>query len=96
MTDWIRAAQCSGGSCVEVKYVTASQCTSGNCFEVGYRTAEHCASGSCVEVAVSDADTVLVRDSKHPEVAPLEFTRDEWDTFVVGVTNGEFRFGGES
>lgn len=50
-----------------------------------------CTSGTCVEVA-KVADQYLVRDSKRPEVAPLAFTRDEWNAFVQGVNAGEFRF----
>jgi hypothetical protein len=50
-----------------------------------------CSSGSCVEVAKVE-DEYLIRDAKHPEIAPLHFTQDEWDAFVKGVDNGEFRF----
>jgi hypothetical protein len=38
------------------------------------------------------ADQVLVRDSKNLDIAPLAFTKEEWEAFVRGVDNGEFRF----
>ena len=56
-----------------------------------WRRAGGCASGSCVEVA-KVADRYLIRDSKNPEVGPLSFSEDEWDTFVGGVQRGTFRF----
>lgn len=54
-----------------------------------------CGNTNCVEVA-KDGDEVLIRDSKHPEQAPLRFTRAEWDAFTAGVRAGEFRVGGGS
>jgi hypothetical protein len=50
-----------------------------------------CSAGTCVEVAKVE-DRYLIRDSKHPHVAPLSFTEDEWVAFVEGVNAGEFRF----
>lgn len=50
-----------------------------------------CSGGSCIEVAKVD-DSYLIRDSKNPQVSPLEFTAAEWDAFVRGVDAGEFRF----
>lgn len=47
-------------------------------------------SPNCVEVAVTD-ESVLVRNSKKPNDATVEFTHDEWDAFLKGVANGEFR-----
>ena len=38
------------------------------------------------------AEGYLIRDSKNPEIAPLQFTADEWTAFVKGVNAGEFRF----
>lgn len=48
-----------------------------------------CGNGSCVEVVMVE-DQVLVRDSKHPELAPLVFTRGEWVAFLLGAKNDEF------
>jgi uncharacterized protein DUF397 len=49
--------------------------------------------GDCVEVASNLLPTighVLVRDSKNPDVAPLRFTKSEWEAFIGGVHDGEF------
>lgn len=46
--------------------------------------------GDCVEVSGLTADTIRVRDSKHPRGAVLNFTPAEWDAFIGGVRNGEF------
>jgi len=43
----------------------------------------------CVEVSINE-NAVLVRDSKNPELKPLQFTQDEWKAFVLGVKNNEF------
>ncbi|MEU4694501.1 DUF397 domain-containing protein [Actinoplanes sp. NPDC023714] len=56
-----------------------------------WRKSSRCATSTCVEVAKVD-DQYLIRDSKNPEVAPLSFTKPEWDAFVAGVNAGEFRF----
>lgn len=45
---------------------------------------------NCVEVA-RQGDSYFIRDSKHPEVAPLQFTKAEWDAFMAGAQAGEFR-----
>ncbi len=42
----------------------------------------------CVEV--STGEKILVRDSKNPDAGTLEFTHDEWKTFIGGVKSGEF------
>jgi len=39
---------------------------------------------NCVEIRF-DADSVGVRDSKNVGAAPLEFDRDRWAAFLVGV-----------
>ena len=56
-----------------------------------WRRAQHCTSGNCVEVA-KVADRYLVRDSKNPDLGPLSFSEDEWNTFVSGVKADGFRF----
>jgi hypothetical protein len=50
-----------------------------------------CGNDSCVEVA-REGERVLLRDSKNPETAPLEFTISEWVAFIGGAQNGEFDF----
>jgi hypothetical protein len=50
-----------------------------------------CSTSSCVEVAWT-GDRVLVRDTKHPEIAPMEFTAAEWSAFLAGARGGEFDF----
>jgi hypothetical protein len=57
--------------------------------EPQYRKSSRCSGGNCVEVA-RDGDRYLIRDSKHPEVAPLRFTADEWAAFTGAVQRGEF------
>lgn len=46
--------------------------------------------GQCVEVAFV-GDWIALRDSKHPTGHVLFFTPGEWDAFVAGVENGEFK-----
>ena len=46
-----------------------------------------CDTGTCVEVSIGEV--VLVRNSSAPEKR-VEFTREEWRTFVAGVRSGEF------
>ena len=47
-------------------------------------------SNGCVEVAFVD-DQVAVRDSKHIEGPVLVFTPVEWEAFLGGVSDGQFR-----
>jgi hypothetical protein len=56
-----------------------------------WRKSTRCGTSTCVEVARVDQQ-YMVRDSKHPELAPLVFTEEEWYAFVEGVKAGEFRF----
>lgn len=44
----------------------------------------------CVEVAFVDGH-VAVRDSKHKDGPVLVFTPREWEAFLGGVTDGQFR-----
>lgn len=47
-------------------------------------------SNGCVEVAFVE-DQVAVRDSKHQEGPVLVFTPVEWEAFLGGVSDGQFR-----
>lgn len=42
----------------------------------------------CVEVAIED-NRVLVRHSRQ-NATVIEFTRDEWSAFILGVKHNEF------
>lgn len=55
---------------------------------VDWQRSTRCASGTCVEVAEADG-VILVRDSKHPEQPPLNFSHAEWETFLDGIVAGE-------
>lgn len=46
--------------------------------------------GQCTEVAFV-GERVAVRDSKNPAGPALVFASDEWDMFVGGVEDGEFK-----
>lgn len=46
---------------------------------------------NCVEVSFSEDGRVGVRDSKDRMLLPHVYTRSEWDAFLAGVANGEFR-----
>ena len=37
-------------------------------------------------------EDIVMRDSKDPEGPMLRFTKAEWDAFLDGVHQGEFRF----
>jgi len=54
-----------------------------------WRRSTRCPNGTCLEVARVGSE-YLVRDSKHPEVAPLHFSVEEWGVFVAGIKDGEF------
>lgn len=56
-----------------------------------WRRSNRCGNSTCIEVAKMD-DHYLIRDSKNPDAAPLIFTPAEWDAFVAGVRDGDFRF----
>lgn len=48
------------------------------------------ASSNCVEWAFdSQAERVLVRHSKQPELGVLAFTTEEWAAFLDGIRSGE-------
>lgn len=61
-------------------------CNNATCVEVAYVSA--CESSACVEV-LNDGDRVLVRSTTMREHV-VEFTRDEWVTFLDGVKRGVF------
>jgi hypothetical protein len=46
--------------------------------------------GGCVEVAFLTGDTVTVRDSKNPSLAPHVYPAAEWSAFLAGIRAGEF------
>jgi Domain of unknown function (DUF397) len=50
----------------------------------------HSVSNGCVEVAFVDGQ-IAVRDSKNKDGAILVFTSREWDAFIGGVADGQFR-----
>ena len=60
-----------------------------NTEQLYWRRSSRCGSTSCVEVA-SLAATVLLRDSKHPLQAALEFDHRTWRTFVGGLKRDAF------
>lgn len=45
---------------------------------------------NCAE-CMWDGTNVHIRDTKNPDGATLKFTRGEWDAFVGGAQEGEFR-----
>ena len=47
--------------------------------------------GNCVEVAFLADGGVALRNSRHPGGPALIFTRAEWDAFLGGAKDGEFR-----
>ena len=54
-----------------------------------WRRSSYCANEVCVEVA-KVGERFLIRDSKRPDSAPLEFSAEEWDAFIAGVKGDEF------
>ena len=54
--------------------------------------ARRCATSNCVEVAQDGDQVLVVRDSKGPQITTLQFTPQEWATFVAGVREGDFDF----
>jgi hypothetical protein len=60
-----------------------------------WRISSQCGTENCVEVAANDTDVIL-RDSKDPDGAQLEFSIDRWREFVEGVKRGEFERGAGS
>ncbi|MER7279888.1 DUF397 domain-containing protein [Dactylosporangium sp. NPDC000244] len=52
-----------------------------------WRRSRFCGNQSCVEVAFS-ANSVLIRDGKHPDAAHLKFDPDDWRAFIAILTTG--------
>jgi hypothetical protein len=55
-----------------------------------WRKSSHSGPNGCVEVAFLD-DHVAMRDSKHRDGPVLVFTPREWEAFLGGVADGQFR-----
>ena len=55
-----------------------------------WHRAKRCGSAACIEVAKIGNDRYLIRDSKNPDAAPLEFTGEEWTAFTRGLEEGDF------
>jgi len=49
------------------------------------------ANGNCVEVRKQPNGQVEVRNSRFPYLRLPAFTPGEWDAFIAGVNNGEFK-----
>ena len=49
-----------------------------------------CESSNCVEVALL-GDEIALRNSQRPDGPIVTFSKDEWDAFLGGVMDGEFR-----
>jgi Domain of unknown function (DUF397) len=54
-----------------------------------WRRSSACGDAGCLEVASRDG-LVALRDSNHPDAAPLVLTEAEWATFIIGAKAGEF------
>jgi Domain of unknown function (DUF397) len=53
---WVKSSFCSGGSCVEAKFVKSSfSLSNGTCVEVAYDRSSFCNGGNCVEVGFVSA-----------------------------------------
>lgn len=51
----------------------------------------YCGTNACVEVDFGpDGGSVLVRNSREPNLPSLRFTREEWAAFLQGALDGEF------
>jgi hypothetical protein len=58
--------------------------------KAAWRTSTYSGASNCVEVAFVEGG-VAVRDSKQRHGPVLIFTVAEWDAFLQGVGDGEFR-----
>jgi len=53
-----------------------------------WKKSTFCADKSCVEVALIDPDVVAVRDGKNVNQPYLQFSREEWSSFLDSVASG--------
>lgn len=58
---------------------------------VWFKSSFSSGTGQCVETARTADGGMAVRDSKNPSGNRLYFTGAEWDAFLRGAINGEFR-----
>lgn len=62
-----------------------------NLSNVAWRKSTRSQNSGCVEVAFCADGRVAVRDSKDREGPMLMFTAHEWEAFIGGVQDGEFK-----
>jgi hypothetical protein len=55
-----------------------------------WEKSSHSGSNGCVEVAFVNGQ-IAVRDSKDKDGAVLHFSQREWDAFLSGIADGQFR-----
>ena len=60
---------------------------------IEYRTSSFCSLGDCVEVGVRPTGSVLVRDTKDRDGDALQFSVEEWRSFLDEVKSGAHSFG---
>lgn len=58
---------------------------------VWFKSSYSSGNGQCVEAARTADGGMAVRDSKDPSGGTLQFTGAEWDAFLRGAADGEFR-----
>jgi hypothetical protein len=58
--------------------------------ELRWQRSALCGNATCIEIAFAEG-AVFIRDSKHPDRDPLEFTLEEWNAFAAGVCAGSFK-----
>jgi len=54
-----------------------------------WRRASFCASNECVEVAPHNG-MIIMRNSTGPRDRVIQYTAEEWQSFVLGIKAGEF------
>lgn len=55
-----------------------------------FKRSSFCGIGACVEVAHREGQ-LIVRNSTEPERS-VQFSREEWESFLKGAQKGEFDF----
>lgn len=48
------------------------------------------ATGNCIAVGKQANGEILLGDTKHPELAPHKFNKQEWQAFAAAVQDGSF------